>query len=45
MKDVVMPARKMTNVESDAFDEFCRLNVSEIRRVFIKYSIGTQHHG
>jgi len=41
---VGFPTRVWTLRECMAFEEFCRLNSPEIRRIFIKFGIGAQHH-
>jgi len=42
---VVFPPRKWSVKEAVAFEKFVEANAVEIRTVFIKYNIGTQHHG
>jgi len=42
---VTFPPRHWSIKESMAFEKFCEANAPEMRRIFIKYTIGIQHHG
>jgi len=42
---VTFPTRMWTQKECSDFEEFVRINGAELRRIFIKFGIGVQHHG
>ena len=42
---VKFPHKMWTINECASFEQFVKENSAEIRRIFIKYGIGVQHHG